>query len=222
LTQQRLFDENGEEVVLRTVHNYTMAEFEKRCNGHGTYNEQTKQCVCNSVEHRTGSTCSECETGYVETAGKCARPEGCTDTSCGCGPASVESHCVPLGVCSPSTDAAHPEAITCSCPAPRYTGNNCEKCAVGYSNYPHCTEEKCKPACVHGTCNENATCTCQENFAGADCSECKAGFSGSNCDTEHGIVKVVGFIFGGLLVVGLIAFAVWYFKFKSVGGGDAN
>jgi len=43
LTPQRLFDVNGLEVELRTVHNYTMTEFEARCNGHGTFNEQTKK-----------------------------------------------------------------------------------------------------------------------------------------------------------------------------------
>lgn len=220
LAPSRLFDEAGVEVELRTVNNYTMAEFESRCNGHGTFNEQTKSCVCNSVERRTGPTCSECEPGYHEKDGKCVRPEGCEDRTCGCGPASTSSHCEPLGVCNPSTDPAHPEAVTCSCVSPKYAGNFCEKCAVGYSNYPMCTKDTCNPPCEHGTCKDDGTCQCKDHWAGDQCNQCAPGFTGSNCETEHGIMKVVGMILVALIAIGLLGIGVWWWKFRRVPGGD--
>eukprot|EP01127_Copromyxa_protea_P016033 TRINITY_DN4703_c0_g1_i2.p1 TRINITY_DN4703_c0_g1~~TRINITY_DN4703_c0_g1_i2.p1 ORF type:complete len:1729 (-),score=452.37 TRINITY_DN4703_c0_g1_i2:64-5250(-) len=220
LVSGKLFDEAGKEMVLRTVHNYTMAAFESRCNGHGTYNENTKKCICNVNEHRTGASCNECETGFYEQDGKCVRPVGCDDRSCGCGPSSTASHCVPLGVCSPSTDPAHPEAITCSCDSPKYAGDRCEKCAVGYSNYPMCTQDKCDPPCEHGTCTDDGTCKCKDNWDGPACSTCAPGFSGSNCETENGIMKVVGMILVVLIVIAIVAVGVWYYKFRRVTIGD--
>jgi len=82
-----------------------------------------------------------------------------------------------------------------------------------------CTQDKCQPACgEHGSCREDGTCSCEANWDdGAQCTQCKAGFSGSNCDTQHGILKVVGLISVGLIVVGGVAFAVWYFRFKRAG-----
>lgn len=222
LNPQHLFDESGKEVVLRTVHNYTMAEYESRCNGHGTYNEKTKQCVCNGVEHRTGPTCRDCEPGYYEKDGKCVRPTGCADRTCGCGPASTASHCVPLGVCNPSTDPAHPEAVSCSCNSPKYAGNFCEKCAVGYSNYPMCTKDSCDPPCEHGDCREDGTCACKPHWDGPQCNQCAPGFSGSNCETEHGIMKVVGMISLVLIICAVVALAVWYFKFRRAPGAGAD
>lgn len=216
LVPHHLFDKSGKEVVLRTVHNYTMAEFEKRCNGHGTFNEVAKKCVCNSVEHRTGPTCTDCEPGYHEQDGKCVRPAGCSDNTCGCGPASTASHCEPLGVCSASTDPAHPDAVTCSCNSPKYDGDRCEKCAPGYSNYPMCTRDLCDPPCEQGTCQDDGKCKCKDNWAGDTCNQCAPGFSGSKCETKNGIMKVVGMILVVFIVCGLVAAAVWYFKFRKV------
>jgi len=207
LADDLLFNEAGLPVVLKTTHEYKMAEIDTKCSGNGFYNTKLNQCICNPGNHRTGISCGDCEPGFHEKDGACIRFEGCEANSCGCGPSSTPSHCEPLGTCLPSSDVNNP--ITCSCLSNKYTGLRCEKCSQGFQNHPYCTPNKC-PACVHGQC-VNTVCTCDAHWEGPACDRCAAGFSGSNCETEHGIAKVVAVILVLLIITGLIAFGIYYY-----------
>jgi len=174
----------------------------------GTEHSTSKQkkCTCNTFEHRTGASCADCETGYQEQGGKCVLPTGCVENSCGCG--SDVGPCVANGVCNPSTDVNHPEAITCACNA-KYSGDHCNQCAAGYSDYPTCSKDTCSPPCDHGTCRSDGTCKCDTNWGGPQCDQC----TGSNCGEKSKVLVIL--VIAGLGAVVAIAFGVWYFRFRT-------
>ncbi len=66
----------------------------------------------------------------------------------------------------------------CSC-AINFDGLACDKCAVGYVNYPMCAPAmSCPSDCSgHGTCDTtNGQCTCATGFDGLACNQCASGY----------------------------------------------
>jgi len=85
----------------------------------------------------------------------------------------------------------------CSCDT-GYGGSQCQtECPGGVAN----------PCSGFGTCNADATCTCQYNRGGDNCFDCAYGFAGPNCNIEclGGVAdpcsssKGQGFCNGGLI-----------------------
>ena len=150
------------------------------CSSHSsavTHNVNKTECSCTCNTGFAGATCDECAAGFA------GYPE-CTECT-------VRSHCNGHAVnVSVSADAATCECGVCLA---QWTGAQCDtcdtrfsatcdSCADGHVNYPNCTQcahdVHCSghsSAVTHSFDRTECTCTCDEGFAGANCSECAAG-----------------------------------------------
>lgn len=141
------------------------------------------QCVCKAG--RGGSTCSEpyCLNNgtYDYTLGTCSCPAAFKGTRC-------ETVACVGGTLPNTTDYSR-----CVCSAANTTGALCDAvCQNGGYGTPMLTcscpqiwtGDKCQTSrCVNGVPNlSNYTCTCNQNFRGAFCDSCTAGWSGALCN----------------------------------------
>jgi hypothetical protein len=152
-------------------------------------NPANTACVCD--EGYAGANCQQCATGY----------DALTDETCGA-VVCDETSCNGNGACADvEVDGAW--AASCDCHG-GYDGETCDGCSDGYqmTGSGVCMLDTCANGLScngNGTCEWNADegvageCSCEGNFAGADCSACTEGFVGAACDTcDLGYVPLSG------------------------------
>eukprot|EP01060_Flectonema_neradi_P021855 TRINITY_DN298_c0_g1_i7.p1 TRINITY_DN298_c0_g1~~TRINITY_DN298_c0_g1_i7.p1 ORF type:complete len:6169 (+),score=1117.83 TRINITY_DN298_c0_g1_i7:8252-26758(+) len=146
-------------------------------------------CLCFCSPGYIGASCSSCgptgPNGYIEEAGQCIQ---CT----------IPTHCTPTG-----TDVVTADNGVCvcnckdqwvgdkcdSCPV-RLEQTSCDKCAVGYINYPTCDQCNVIDHCSgHATsvtsdpANKFCTdCVCTNSWTGSSCDSCAAIYTQADCD----------------------------------------
>ncbi|KAM6406959.1 laminin subunit alpha-2 isoform 4-T4 [Pluvialis apricaria] len=146
-----------------------VADRNQSLNVHGEY---IGGGVCvNCTSHTAGINCETCIDGYF-------RPEGVLPDSpdpcqpCSCDPnGSLHDTCV--------KDEKHAEGDMlpgfCHCKT-GYTGESCNRCALGYTGYPECLPCNCS---LKGSANVDpciGPCICKEHVEGENCDRCKPGF----------------------------------------------
>nr|XP_020138029.1 laminin subunit alpha-3 isoform X4 [Microcebus murinus] len=139
--------------------------------------------VCINCQHNTaGINCEECAKGYYRPYGvPVEAPHGCIPCSCdpehaeGCEQGSGRCHC-----------------------KPNFHGDNCEKCAVGYYNFPFCLRIPIFPISTPNPedpvagdmkgcecnlegvlpeiCDDHGRCLCRPGVEGPRCDSCRSGF----------------------------------------------
>ncbi|KAK5624087.1 hypothetical protein CRENBAI_015003 [Crenichthys baileyi] len=149
--------------------------------------------VClNCQHHTTGVNCERCIPTYYRS------PEHPIDSPLACLPCNCQSEFTD-GTCEDLTGR-------CFC-KPNYSGENCNFCASGFVNFPHCyptptdptnndNNGEAKPAgeiincecsaagTVDNSCRPDPrtrTCVCKPGFTGDHCDTCAPGFYGLNC-----------------------------------------
>ena len=152
------------------------------CNGRSTgvtHGVNKTECACTCGSGFAGAACDECAPGF-------ANYPMCTECT-------VDQHCAGNAVnVSVSQDKLSCECGTCNdqwvgvqCDTcdPRFASTTCAACSRGHINYPNCTtctdHQHCSAhsdAVSSNADNTECACTCSEGYAGANCSECAAGF----------------------------------------------
>ncbi|CAM4653046.1 unnamed protein product [Caretta caretta] len=148
--------------------------------------------VCIECQHHTtGINCERCIPGYYKS------PDHSIDSPYICYRCNCDLEFTD-GTCEDLTGR-------CYC-KPNYTGELCNACAEGYTDFPHCypvpafshndTGEQVLPAgqIIHCDCNAAGTegnacrkdsrrgmCVCKPNFQGAQCDQCAPGHYGPGC-----------------------------------------
>ncbi|XP_053562862.1 laminin subunit alpha-5 isoform X2 [Bombina bombina] len=158
-------------------------------NRHGQY---VGGGVCIDCQHNTdGINCERCRLGYYKS------PDHSTDSPYTCQRCNCVSETMD-GTCEDLTGR-------CYC-KPNYTGETCDSCAEGYTDFPQCypvpsppdggTREQVLPAgeIINCDCNVVGTegnacrkdpvlgiCVCRPNFQGDACDLCAPGYYGPSC-----------------------------------------
>nr|XP_018899369.1 PREDICTED: laminin subunit alpha-1 [Bemisia tabaci] len=140
------------------------------------YNNGGGVCT-NCTKHTTGINCERCETGWYRPIG--VRPDA--EVPC------LPCQCSPIGSvgsCAPD-DLGGKVAGSCEC-LPGFAGELCDRCAIGFHNYPNCVPCSCdfRGSKESSSCNKH--CDCKSNVMGAQCDECKPGFFGLSADNPDG------------------------------------
>ncbi|KAM9960930.1 hypothetical protein ACTFIW_010090 [Dictyostelium discoideum] len=201
----KLFDSNAVPATLPPQHIYTMLD--TSCSNNGYFKDSG--CIC--AKGYTGVDCYNCAPDYhnIDTQGSpvCVKSQ-CEPYYCGCDP-NNNSTCTQLGKCITNPDGN----AVCICSGP-YNGTTCNKCALGYHNYPYCTVWKDCGDCGKGSCDhENGQCTCPDNYQGPSCSQCADGYSGSDCKKNGSGAIVALEVIGALVAASiLIGAAIWYIR----------
>uniref|UniRef100_A0A8C0R110 Laminin subunit alpha-3 n=1 Tax=Canis lupus dingo TaxID=286419 RepID=A0A8C0R110_CANLU len=139
--------------------------------------------VCINCQHNTaGINCENCAKGYY-------RPYGV--------PVDAPHGCIPCS-CNPEhADDCEPGSGRCTC-KPNFQGDNCEKCAVGYYNFPFCLRIPIFPVSTPSPedpvagdikgcdcnwegvlpeiCDAYGRCLCRPGVEGPRCDACRVGF----------------------------------------------
>ena len=92
---------------------------------------------------------------------------------------SAECGCSPRGALTPKCDAFG----VCECRS-NYAGQRCDRCDIGFYNYPQCVKCACDlRGAAHQFCDpRTGQCTCKGSFRGINCNLCRSGFYGfPNC-----------------------------------------
>ncbi len=122
-----------------------------------------------------GERCFEdgrCKEGLVCLEDVCRHPSyDCRDRQCGLSP-NIGYDC---GTC-PSSFVC--ENGICAC-REGLAGENCDRCAPGFIDYPECVDDPCDPDPCHGhgMCTGGA-CTCNSVFTGDYCDSCAPSHGG--------------------------------------------
>ncbi|XP_066102434.1 laminin subunit alpha-3 isoform X1 [Saccopteryx bilineata] len=139
--------------------------------------------VCINCQHNTaGVNCEQCAKGYY-------RPHGV--------PVEAPHGCIPCS-CNPehADDCEHGSG-RCTC-KPNFHGDNCERCAVGYYNFPFCLSIPIFPTSTPNPegpvagdsqgcecnlegvlpdiCDAQGRCLCRPGVEGPRCDTCRLGF----------------------------------------------
>ncbi|XP_034151886.1 laminin subunit alpha-5 isoform X3 [Esox lucius] len=146
--------------------------------------------VCMECQHHTtGVNCERCVPTYYRS------PDHTLDSPLACSPCVCPSD-FRDGTCEDLTGR-------CYC-KPSYTGENCDSCAEGYTNFPDCYpipthsnsngEAKNAEEIINCECNAAGTegnscrrdpqtrsCVCKPGFTGEHCDSCATGYYGLNC-----------------------------------------
>ncbi|XP_069463573.1 laminin subunit alpha-2 isoform X3 [Ambystoma mexicanum] len=141
--------------------------------------------VCiNCTSNTAGVNCETCIDGYF-------RPKGVSpEAHSPCRPC----HCDPVGsfddVCikDEKTAPRGKQPGFCQCKE-GYTGERCDRCALGFRDYPDCVPCNCSLA---GSMNDDPCihpCFCKANVEGANCDRCKHGFFNMQQDNPRGCEK---------------------------------
>nr|XP_033789765.1 laminin subunit alpha-3 [Geotrypetes seraphini] len=145
--------------------------------------------VCINCQHNTaGINCESCAVGYY-------RPYGV--------PKEAPHGCIPCS-CNPEhSDGCEEGSGHCYC-KPNFSGENCNRCAEGYFNFPSCIRIPFYPVTPVpkpvSPSSGGIIGSCKPGFFGPQCQPCQcygAGVQSSNCDMKTGQCRCrVGF--GGL------------------------
>ncbi|XP_072297637.1 laminin subunit alpha-3-like [Eucyclogobius newberryi] len=139
--------------------------------------------VCIDCQHNTaGVNCELCADGFY-------RPFGV--------PPESSTGCIPCRCDEQTTAGCEMGSGRCLC-KPRFAGENCDRCADGYYNYPQCINPTCPPGfydpprCQQCVCDSRGTnqqvcdafgrCLCRRGVEGVGCDRCQPGHhSFPNC-----------------------------------------
>ncbi|NWI15207.1 LAMA2 protein, partial [Crypturellus soui] len=127
-------------------------------------------CV-NCTGHTDGINCETCVDGYF-------RPKGVLpDSPDPCQPCSCDPNGSLHDTCVKDEKNAEEDMLPgfCHCKT-GYTGESCDRCALGYTGYPDCLPCNCS---LTGSVNVDpcvGLCICKENVEGENCDRCKPGF----------------------------------------------
>ncbi|XP_023063546.1 laminin subunit alpha-3 isoform X2 [Piliocolobus tephrosceles] len=139
--------------------------------------------VCINCQHNTaGVNCEQCAKGYY-------RPYGV--------PVDAPDGCIPCSCDPEHADGCEQGSGRCHC-KPNFHGDNCEKCAVGYYNFPFCLKIPIFPVStpspedpvagdIRGCdcnlkgvlpeiCDAHGRCLCRPGVEGPRCDTCRSGF----------------------------------------------
>uniref|UniRef100_A0AAV2JTK7 Laminin subunit alpha-3-like n=1 Tax=Knipowitschia caucasica TaxID=637954 RepID=A0AAV2JTK7_KNICA len=139
--------------------------------------------VCIECQHNTaGVNCEHCIDGFY-------RPYGV--------PPESPTGCIPCRCDERTTAGCEMGSGRCLC-KPQFTGENCDRCADGYYNYPQCINPTCPPGyygpprcqqclcdyrgTVQEVCDAFGRCLCRPGVEGEGCDRCQPGYSSfPNC-----------------------------------------
>ncbi|XP_027137087.1 laminin subunit alpha-1 isoform X2 [Larimichthys crocea] len=125
--------------------------------------------VCIDCQQNTaGINCETCRPGYYRPAEVSPYSDSpCAE--CNCDLRGSES-----AVCSTDDSQTGVSAGQCVCKQ-GFTGQQCDRCAFGYRDFPHCVRCDCY---LSGSINTDpcSPCICKVNVMGAHCDLCKPGF----------------------------------------------
>nr|XP_054604109.1 laminin subunit alpha-2 isoform X1 [Nothobranchius furzeri] len=149
--------------------NQTVADLSLSLDIHGKYRGGG---VCIGCRGNTaGVNCQSCIPGYYRPP-EVSADEDHPCISCSCDPqGSVSQSCV----ADPSQATSSQPAGSCWCKE-GFGGLRCDRCAVGYKDFPSCQRCECS---VEGSTNTDpciTPCVCKENVEGENCDRCKHGF----------------------------------------------
>ncbi|XP_011911519.1 PREDICTED: laminin subunit alpha-3 isoform X1 [Cercocebus atys] len=139
--------------------------------------------VCINCQHNTaGVNCEQCAKGYY-------RPYGV--------PVDAPDGCIPCSCDPEHADGCEQGSGRCHC-KPNFHGDNCEKCAAGYYNFPFCLKIPIFPVStpspedpvagdIRGCdcnlegvlpeiCDAHGRCLCRPGVEGPRCDTCRSGF----------------------------------------------
>ncbi|KAI3355620.1 hypothetical protein L3Q82_018448 [Scortum barcoo] len=143
--------------------------------------------VCIDCQHNTaGINCETCTAGYYRPA----EVSPYSDSPC------VECNCDLRGsessVCIRDDTQPGVSAGQCVCKE-GFTGQQCDRCAFGYRDFPLCVRCECN---LSGSINTDpcSPCICKVNVMGAHCDLCKPGFY--NLQDSHPLGCTDCFCFG--------------------------
>ncbi|KAK7907204.1 hypothetical protein WMY93_015816 [Mugilogobius chulae] len=162
--------------------NQTVADLSLSLDTHGQYRGGG---VCVGCRDNTdGINCQSCKRGYY-------RPQEVDPEQddpcipCSCDPdGSLNQWCVP----DETQASIGRPAGSCRCKE-GFGGLRCDRCAVGYKDYPLCRRCNCS---LEGSTNEDpcvSPCVCKENVEGPNCDRCKLGFYNLQRDNRRGCDK---------------------------------
>uniref|UniRef100_A0A2R8ZEU5 Laminin subunit alpha-3 n=1 Tax=Pan paniscus TaxID=9597 RepID=A0A2R8ZEU5_PANPA len=139
--------------------------------------------VCINCQHNTaGVNCEQCAKGYY-------RPYGV--------PVDAPDGCIPCSCDPEHADGCEQGSGRCHC-KPNFHGDNCEKCAIGYYNFPFCLRIPIFPVSTPSSedpvagdikgcdcnlegvlpeiCDAHGWCLCRPGVEGPRCDTCRSGF----------------------------------------------
>nr|XP_035126645.2 LOW QUALITY PROTEIN: laminin subunit alpha-3 [Callithrix jacchus] len=139
--------------------------------------------VCINCQHNTaGVNCEQCAKGYY-------RPYGV--------PVDAPDGCIPCSCDPEHADGCEQGSGRCHCKL-NFHGDNCEKCAVGYYNFPFCLRIPIFPISTPSSedpvagdikgcdcnlegvlpeiCDAHGRCLCRPGVEGPQCDACRSGF----------------------------------------------
>ncbi|XP_001156417.4 laminin subunit alpha-3 isoform X2 [Pan troglodytes] len=139
--------------------------------------------VCINCQHNTaGVNCEQCAKGYY-------RPYGV--------PVDAPDGCIPCSCDPEHADGCEQGSGRCHC-KPNFHGDNCEKCAIGYYNFPFCLRIPIFPVSTPSSedpvagdikgcdcnlegvlpeiCDAHGRCLCRPGVEGPRCDTCRSGF----------------------------------------------
>ncbi|XP_039180622.1 laminin subunit alpha-2 isoform X7 [Crotalus tigris] len=146
-----------------------VADKKQSLNIHGEY---LGGGICiNCTQNTAGINCETCIDGYFRPKGvhpknhQPCRPCHCYSVG------SLDGTCVKDE--KQATGGMHPGSCHCK---PGFGGERCDRCALGYKNFPQCVPCNCS---LKGSLNDDpceGPCRCKVYVEGKNCDHCKAGF----------------------------------------------
>ncbi|XP_071340289.1 laminin subunit alpha-1 [Trachinotus anak] len=147
-------------------YNQTVSELFLSVNSHGI--RQGGGVCINCQQNTAGINCETCKDGFYRPA----EVSPYSDSPC------VECNCDLRGskssVCARDDTQLGVSAGQCVCQE-GFAGRQCDRCAFGYRDFPHCVRCECN---LSGSINTDpcSPCICKVNVMGAHCDLCKPGF----------------------------------------------
>lgn len=143
--------------------------------------------VClNCKHHTTGVNCDLCVDGYYRPKGV-ALDHTHPCVQCSCHPEGSTGKCVrneeeALVLGGGSLLPGH-----CIC-REGFTGPNCDRCQMGYKNFPRCSPCPCN---IGGITNMDCEgdCRCKQNVEGRLCDKCKMGYFDLKKENQEGCTQ---------------------------------
>ncbi|MBN3307029.1 LAMA1 protein, partial [Amia calva] len=152
-------------------YNQTVADARMSMNIHG---QHVGGGVCiNCTQNTAGINCETCADSYFRPQRVSPNDENpCVE--CQCDPSGSQSlNCIKDENHADPQNGLHPGQCHCK---EGYTGEKCDRCAFGFTDYPYCIHCNCS---LVGSVNTDPCaeeCICKENVMGTNCDLCKRGY----------------------------------------------